>query len=228
MPSRSSSDRSSLRGHLIMGTRSARNRLGAAGALESRPVGFLGRVRDVTVDADGVTARAPRETVLDVLFDGRRVLSFWLHRDGAGRRRHRRPATSRWRCPGPRPCRSSSTGPPGVTVVVARDRGGGLRRRGDARLRAPGGSRSSTATASRSASTSPGAASSTFDTRSAARHRAAARRHRGRARGARARPGSRPSWPTAPCSARSARASCSATTATPTSATSAATPTRST
>ena len=46
-------------------------------------MGFLGRVRDVTVDADGVTARAPRETVMDMLVDGRRVYSFWLHRDGS-------------------------------------------------------------------------------------------------------------------------------------------------
>ena len=37
---------------------------------------------DVTVDADGVRARSRQEAVLDVFFDGRRILSFWLHRDG--------------------------------------------------------------------------------------------------------------------------------------------------
>jgi hypothetical protein len=48
----------------------------------------VGRVSDVTVDAEGVSARSRQEAVLDVLFDGRRILSFWLHRDGArdGRR----------------------------------------------------------------------------------------------------------------------------------------------
>ncbi len=45
-------------------------------------MGLLGRVRGVTVDADGVRARSRQEAVLDVFFDGRRILSFWLHRDG--------------------------------------------------------------------------------------------------------------------------------------------------
>ena len=35
---------------------------------------------DVTVDDE--VRRAPQEAVLDVFFDGRRILSFWLHRDG--------------------------------------------------------------------------------------------------------------------------------------------------
>ena len=143
-----------------MGTQSARNRLGATGALESRPVGFLGRVRDVTVDADGVTARAPRETVMDMLVDGRRVYSFWLHRDGSrvgggigGR------LQSRWRVPWPRTLQEFLDGTARFTVVVHETGeqvfddevtlGSGLR----------AGSRSSTATDSRSASTSPGAAS---------------------------------------------------------------------
>jgi SAM-dependent methyltransferase len=45
-------------------------------------------VSEVTVDADGVRARSRQEAILDVLFDGRRILSFWLHRDGVreGRR----------------------------------------------------------------------------------------------------------------------------------------------
>ena len=47
-------------------------------ALESRAVS---RVSDVTVDAEGVRARSRQEAVLDVFFDGRRILSFWLHRD---------------------------------------------------------------------------------------------------------------------------------------------------
>jgi hypothetical protein len=42
----------------------------------------VGRVSSVTVDAAGVWARSRQEAVLDVFFDGRRILSFWLHRDG--------------------------------------------------------------------------------------------------------------------------------------------------
>ncbi len=45
-------------------------------------LGFLDRVRDVTVDAEGVWARSRQEVVLDVFFDGRRIVSFWLQRDG--------------------------------------------------------------------------------------------------------------------------------------------------
>ncbi len=41
----------------------------------------------VRVDAEGITARSGRELVLDVLFDGRRIWSLWLHRDGASRGR---------------------------------------------------------------------------------------------------------------------------------------------
>ncbi len=82
-------------------------------------MGFLGRVRDVTVDADGVTARAPRETVMDMLVDGRRVYSFWLHRDGSrvgggigGR------LQSRWRVPWPRTLQEFLDGTARFTVVV--------------------------------------------------------------------------------------------------------------
>jgi len=44
-------------------------------------------VPHVRVDADGITARSRRELVLDVLFDGRRIWSLWLHRDGEPRGR---------------------------------------------------------------------------------------------------------------------------------------------
>jgi SAM-dependent methyltransferase len=39
-------------------------------------------VTGVRVDDEGVRARSGSEVVLDVLFDGRRIWSFWLHRDG--------------------------------------------------------------------------------------------------------------------------------------------------
>lgn len=42
----------------------------------------LARVR---VDDEGILAASRNEVVLDVLFDGRRVWSFWLHRDGEPR-----------------------------------------------------------------------------------------------------------------------------------------------
>jgi len=35
------------------------------------------------VDDEGIHARSGREVILDVCFDGRRIWSFWLHRDGA-------------------------------------------------------------------------------------------------------------------------------------------------
>ena len=40
-------------------------------------------VTGVRVDDVGVHAGSEAEVVLDVLFDGRRIWSFWLHRDGA-------------------------------------------------------------------------------------------------------------------------------------------------
>ena len=39
-------------------------------------------VSGVRVDDEGITARSADEVVLDVLFDERRIWSFWLHRDG--------------------------------------------------------------------------------------------------------------------------------------------------
>ncbi len=39
-------------------------------------------VTGVRVDDEGIRARSDDEVVLDVLFDGRRIWSFWLHRDG--------------------------------------------------------------------------------------------------------------------------------------------------
>jgi hypothetical protein len=75
-------------------------------------VGFLGRVRDVTVDADGVTARAPREAVLDMLVDGRRVYSFWVHRDGG------QISSGRWLVPWPKQLLEFLNGTARFTVVV--------------------------------------------------------------------------------------------------------------
>lgn len=42
-------------------------------------------VTDVRVDDEGVFARSTREVILDVCFDGRRIWSFWLQRDGVAR-----------------------------------------------------------------------------------------------------------------------------------------------
>ncbi|MEP7090895.1 MAG: hypothetical protein ABI776_12400 [Nocardioidaceae bacterium] len=44
-------------------------------------------VSGVRVDDEGVRAHSDAEVVLDVLFDGRRIWSFWLHRDGVQRGR---------------------------------------------------------------------------------------------------------------------------------------------
>ncbi len=74
-------------------------------------LGFLDRVSDVTVDDDGVTARAPREAVLDLLVDGRRIYSFWLHRDGTK-------VGNRWRVPWPRTLGEFLDGTATVAVVV--------------------------------------------------------------------------------------------------------------
>ncbi len=46
------------------------------------PLSRLGQVSSVSVDAEGIRARSRREVILDVSFDGRRIYSFWLHRDG--------------------------------------------------------------------------------------------------------------------------------------------------
>ncbi len=42
------------------------------------------RSRTVRIGPDGLHARSREELVLDVLFDGRRIWSLWLHRDGEG------------------------------------------------------------------------------------------------------------------------------------------------
>jgi SAM-dependent methyltransferase len=42
-------------------------------------------VTGVRVDDEGIRAYSDSEVVLDVLFDGRRIWSFWLHRDGSPR-----------------------------------------------------------------------------------------------------------------------------------------------
>src|SRR4051794_4432519 len=102
--------RSSSRGHLITETHPARNRLDAAMALESRAVS---RVSDVTVDAEGVRARSRQEAVLDVFFDGRRILSFWLHRDGVRDGRG-------WLLAWPRTLHEFLDGTTDVRVVVTR------------------------------------------------------------------------------------------------------------
>lgn len=47
------------------------------------------RVTGVHIDDRGIRAVSWREVVLDVAFDGRRIWSFWLHRDGARRRTSR-------------------------------------------------------------------------------------------------------------------------------------------
>ena len=49
------------------------------------PVSPVPTVSGVRVDDEGIRAHSVEEVVLDVLFDGRRIWSFWLHRDGEGR-----------------------------------------------------------------------------------------------------------------------------------------------
>lgn len=43
------------------------------------------RISGVRVDDEGIRASSDAEVILDVLFDGRRIWSFWLHRDGERR-----------------------------------------------------------------------------------------------------------------------------------------------
>jgi len=45
-------------------------------------VSTAANVSDVRVDDEGITAHSDAEVVLDVLFDERRIWSFWLQRDG--------------------------------------------------------------------------------------------------------------------------------------------------
>ena len=74
-------------------------------------LGFLDRVSDVRVDDDGISARAPREAVLDVLVEGRRIYSFWLHRDGTK-------VGQRWQVPWPRTLKEFLDGTATVAIVV--------------------------------------------------------------------------------------------------------------
>jgi SAM-dependent methyltransferase len=79
-------------------------------------LGFLDRVTGVTgvtVDADGVRARSRQEAVLDVFFDDRRILSFWLHRDGVK-------DGSGWLFAWPKTLREFLDGSTDVRVVVTR------------------------------------------------------------------------------------------------------------
>ena len=73
----------------------------------------MGRVSDVIVDAQGVSARSRQEAVLDVFFDGRRILSFWLHRDGVQDGR-------RWLFAWPKTLHEFLDGTTDVRVVVTR------------------------------------------------------------------------------------------------------------
>ena len=64
------------------------------------------------VDEDGIVARTSGEdVVVDVLFDGRRIWSFWVLRDSEPR-----PTAATGSSPGPSGCASSSTATPGVEL----------------------------------------------------------------------------------------------------------------
>jgi hypothetical protein len=76
-------------------------------------LGSRDRVSDVRVDVSGVRARSRQETVLDVFFDGRRILSFWLHRDGVADGRG-------WFFAWPKTLREFLDGTTEVRVVVTR------------------------------------------------------------------------------------------------------------
>ena len=68
-----------------------------------------------TVDDAGISARSPREVVLDVSFDGRRIHSFWLHRDGS---REGLPVLGTWQVPWPPSLRRFLSGTTRVTLTV--------------------------------------------------------------------------------------------------------------
>lgn len=46
------------------------------------PAAAVVHVSGVRIDDEGITAHADGEVIVDVNFDGRRIWSFWLHRDG--------------------------------------------------------------------------------------------------------------------------------------------------
>ena len=73
------------------------------------------RAHPVTVHAHPAhaVARARQEAVLDVFFDGRRILSFWLHRDGVR-------AGDGWLFAWPKTLREFLEGTADVRVVVTR------------------------------------------------------------------------------------------------------------
>ena len=99
----------------------------------------MASVSRVHVDDDGIFAATRGEIVLDVLFDGRRIWSFWLHPRRRGARR-RAPSS-----PGPRRSRASSTARRGSRwSCTAPARCSTTTTLGSAPR--PGGSRSSTAT----------------------------------------------------------------------------------
>ena len=69
-------------------------------------------VSDVSVDDEGIAVHSARETVLDVLFDGRRIYSFWLHRDGNPL------GGGRWLVPWPKTLREFLDGHAVVSLVA--------------------------------------------------------------------------------------------------------------
>ena len=75
--------------------------------------GARDRVSDVSVDVHGVRAHSRQEAVLDVFFDGRRILSFWLHRDAV-------PDGQGWFFAWPKTLREFLDGATQVRVVVTR------------------------------------------------------------------------------------------------------------
>ncbi|HEU5038824.1 MAG TPA: LicD family protein [Nocardioides sp.] len=70
------------------------------------------RVSSVSVTEEGIAARSRREVVLDVAFDGRRIYSFWLHRDGS------RQATGARLVPWPQAIRKFLDGTTRLTLTV--------------------------------------------------------------------------------------------------------------
>jgi SAM-dependent methyltransferase len=70
------------------------------------------RVSSVSVTGEGIGARSRREAVLDVAFDGRRIYSFWLHRDGT-----KQPGGT-WLVPWPQSLRRYLDGSTRLTLTV--------------------------------------------------------------------------------------------------------------
>ena len=115
-------------------------------------------LRVTRVDDSGVHLTSDEDTVVDVLFDGRRIWSFWTLRDsdpGDGGR------VAEW----PPPLRALPRRHDPALGGRARLGPRGLRRGGQPRHAAPTGSPSWTPPAGRSASTSPTGSPPTFDTR---------------------------------------------------------------